>query len=162
MVAVPRLRALDEIFITLAQRGCMNPKILFLAVALTIPAAGALAEPATQSSPPVADASSLTEEQLREAIVGKTIYLNISGFELPIHYKANGRVTGSMGQVAAAFSRGDGSRDSGRWWVEANQLCQRWTSWMDGQTFCYKITRQGNLITWVRHDGVSGTARIED
>lgn len=157
-----KLRALDEIFITLAQLGCMDAKILYLAVALTIPVAGALAEPATPSNPPVVDATSLSEEQLREAIVGKTIYLSISGYELPIHYKANGRMTGSMGQVAATFSRGDGFRDSGRWWVEANQLCQRWTSWMDGQTFCYKITRQGNLIAWVRHDGVSGTARIED
>jgi hypothetical protein len=64
------------------------------------------------------------EDQLREAITGKTIYLNISGFELPIYYKANGRMTGSMGKVAATFSRGDDSRDSGRWWLEGNQLCR--------------------------------------
>lgn len=117
------------------------------------------------------EATSLTEDQLREAIIGKTIYLNVSGFELPICYKANGRMTGSMGAgrmtgsmgaVAATFSQGDGSRDSGRWWIEANQLCQRWTSWMDGQPHCYKITRQGNLINWLRNDGVSGRARIED
>jgi hypothetical protein len=94
----------------------------------------------------------MTDDQLREAIIGKTIYLSLSGFELPIHYKANGRMTGSMGAVAATFSRGDGSRDSGRWWIEANQLCQRWTSWMDSQTNCYKITRKGDLITWVRQD----------
>jgi len=135
---------------------------LYLMVVWTIPVSAALAESATPSNPPVVEATSLTEDQLREAISGKTIYLNISGFELPIQYKANGRMSGIMGQVAAAFSRGDGSRDSGRWWVEANQLCQRWTSWMDGQTNCYTLTRQGNLITWVRQDAVSGTARIED
>ena len=135
---------------------------LYLVVAWTIPVGAALAESATPSNPPVVEATSLTEDQLREAISGKTVYLSISGFELPIQYKANGRMSGSMGQVTAAFSRGDGSRDSGRWWVETNQLCQRWTSWMDGQTNCYKITRQGNFITWVRQDGVSGTARIED
>jgi hypothetical protein len=90
------------------------------------------------------------------------ICLSISGFELPIRYKAIERMTGSLGEVAATFSRGDGSLDSGRWWVEANQLCQRWTRWLDRQTYCYRITRQGGLITWVRNDGVSGTARIED
>ena len=140
----------------------MKVVTLYLAVASTIPVGVALAESATPSNPPLVEATSLTEDQLREAISGKTVYLNISGFELPIQYKANGRMSGSMGRVAAAFSRGDGSRDSGRWWVEANQLCQRWTSWMDGQTNCYTLTGQGNLITWVRQDGVSGTARIED
>jgi hypothetical protein len=140
----------------------MKVVTLYLLVAWTIPVGAALAESATPSNPPVVEATSLAEDQLREAISGKTVYLSISGFELPIQYKASGRMSGSMGQVAAAFSRGDGSRDSGRWWVEANQLCQRWTSWMDGQINCYTLTRQGNLITWVRQDGVSGTARIED
>jgi hypothetical protein len=135
---------------------------LFLIVALTLPVSAALAEPLSPSEAPVVEATSLTEDQLRQAIIGKTIYLNVSGFELPIRYKANGRMTGSMGAVAATFSRGDGSRDSGRWWIEANQLCQRWTSWMDGQSYCYKITRQGKIINWLRNDGISGTARIEE
>jgi hypothetical protein len=80
----------------------------------TVPAGAALAQNSALSDRPVVDASSLTDDQLREAIVGKTVYLSISGFELPIRYKANGRMTGSMGEVAATFSRGDGSRDSGR------------------------------------------------
>jgi hypothetical protein len=138
----------------------MKRKAICLAAALMFPAKVALAETPTRSDAPLIEASSLTEDQLREAITGKTIYLKVSGFELPIH--CNGRMTGSMGAVAATFSRGDGSRDSGRWWTEANQLCQRWTVWMEGRTNCYKITRKGSLINWVRQDGVSGTARIED
>jgi hypothetical protein len=140
----------------------MKVLTLYLAVACITPVGAVFAGTATLPTGPVVEATSLTEDQLRQAISGKTVYLNISGFELPIQYKANGRMSGSMGQVAAAFSRGDGSRDSGRWWLDANQLCQRWTSWMDGQTNCYTLARQGNLITWVRQDGVSGTARIED
>jgi hypothetical protein len=140
----------------------MKWKAICLAAALMFPAKAALSETPTRSDAHVIEASSLTEDQLREAITGKTIYLKVSGFELPIHYKGNGRMTGSMGAVAATFSRGDGSRDSGRWWTEANQLCQRWTVWMEGRTNCYKITRKGSLINWVRQDGVSGTARIED
>jgi hypothetical protein len=42
----------------------------------------------------------------------------------------------------------------------ANQLCQRWTSWMEGQTYCYKLTCQGDTVQWFRNDGRSGTARI--
>jgi hypothetical protein len=139
----------------------MNIKAIFLTLALTLPVKAALAEPPLPSDAPVVEATSLSDDQLRQAIVGKTIYLKVSGFELPIHYKANGRMTGNVGAVAAAFSTGDGSRDNGRWWIDTNQLCQRWTSWMDGQIHCYKITRQGDTIKWLREDGVSGMARIE-
>ena len=155
--------AIDHIFTLEAQASvAMKVGSLFLAVGLTLPVSTALAEPPPPSEAPVVEATSLTDDQLHQAIIGKTIYLNVSGFELPIRYRANGRMTGSMGAVATTFSRGDGSRDSGRWWIEANQLCQRWTSWMDEQVYCYKITRQGKIIHWLRNDGVSGTARIED
>lgn len=82
---------------------------LYFAVALTASVGAALAQNTAPPANPVVEASSLTDDQLRDAIVGKTVYLSISGFELPIRYKANGRMTGSMGEVAATFSRGDGS-----------------------------------------------------
>jgi hypothetical protein len=31
---------------------------------------------------------------------------------------------------------------------------------MDGKAYCYKLTRQGNTVRWVRNDGRSGTARL--
>ena len=163
MRVVRNVFAIDAIFTPeMLARRAMRVRALFLTVALTLPVSAALAEPPLPRDAPVVEATSLTEDQLRQAIIGKTIYLNVSGFELPIRYKANGRMTGNMGAVAATFSQGDGSRDSGRWWIDTNQLCQRWTSWMDAQIHCYKITRQGNVINWLRDDGVSGTARIED
>jgi hypothetical protein len=124
---------------------------------------GALLIAASLSLPAAAQATdeiSLAGDALREAIVGKTVYLNVSGFELPILYLANGRMRGSMGTVAASFSRGDGSSDSGKWWVENDQLCQKWISWMDGKPYCYKLTRNGDNVTWVRNDGRAGKARI--
>jgi hypothetical protein len=33
-------------------------------------------------------------------------------------------------------------------------------SWMERKTYCYKLTRRGNSVTWVRNDGRSGSARI--
>ena len=122
-----------------------------MAVGLVLQAATALAGPAT-----------LSGEELRQAISGKTVYLNISGFELPIRYAANGRMSGKMSTIAASFSRGDGSSDHGKWWVANDQLCQQWSSWMDGKSYCYKLTRDGATVHWTRNDGHSGTARIGD
>ena len=128
----------------------MKTGALLLAVGLALPAtAGLSAEP-----------EKLAGDALRQAVSGKTVYLNISGFELPILYAPNGRMTGKMGTVAASFSRGDGASDSGKWWVADDQLCQKWTSWMDGKQYCYKLTRLGANVNWVRHDGHTGTARI--
>lgn len=135
-----------------------------LAAGLALPASGALAGPVTPTAHAGAstDATSLSANELRRVVTGKTVYLDISGFELPIHYLANGRMSGSMGTVAATLSWGDVASDNGRWWIETNQLCQRWTSWLDGQTYCYKLTRQGDTVHWFRNDGRSGTARIVD
>jgi hypothetical protein len=127
----------------------MKTRALLFAAAVSLPAVALAAETTT-----------LAGEELRQAIIGKTVYLNISGFELPIKYAANGRMRGTMGAVAASFSRGDGSSDSGKWWVENDQLCQKWTSWMDSQAYCYKLSLNGDQVTWVRNDGRSGTARI--
>ena len=119
--------------------------------------AATLALPATAS---FAEPTALTGNTLRQAIIGKTVFLNISGFELPIRYAANGRMSGKMSAVAASFSRGDGAQDRGKWWVAGDQLCQQWSSWMDGKSYCYRLTRDGATVQWVRNDGRSGTARI--
>lgn len=107
-----------------------------------------------------AEPASLSGDELRKAVSGKTVYLTISGFELPIRYSPSGSMEGSMGVVAASLARGDGASDRGKWWISGNQLCQRWTSWMEGKSYCYTLTRQGNSVRWLRDDGRSGTARI--
>jgi hypothetical protein len=127
----------------------MNIRAFVVAAGLVLPASAAHAEPET-----------LAGDELRKAVSGKTVYLNISGFELPIRYAANGRMSGKMGTVVASFSRGDGSSDTGKWWVTDDQLCQQWHTWMEGKSYCYKLTRNGSTVHWVRNDGRSGTARI--
>lgn len=120
-----------------------------IAAGLALTATASLAQPTT-----------LAGDELKKAISGKTVFLNISGFELPISYAANGRMSGKMSTIAASFSRGDGAQDRGKWWVANDQLCQQWSSWMDGKQYCYKLTRDGASVQWVRNDGHSGTARI--
>ncbi len=120
-----------------------------IAAGLALTATASLAQPTT-----------LAGDELKKAISGKTVFLNISGFELPISYAANGRMSGKMSTIAASFSRGDGAQDRGKWWVANDQLCQQWSSWMEGKQYCYKLTRDGASVQWVRNDGHSGTARI--
>ena len=107
-----------------------------------------------------AEATSLAGDELRRAVSGKTVYLSVSGCELPIRYAANGRMSGKMGVAAASLSRGERASDNGRWWIKDHQLCQRWTSWMERKFYCYKLTRQGKTVQWFRNDGRSGTARL--
>lgn len=67
---------------------------------------------------------------------------------------------GRMSSFAAAFSGSEGVSDRGKWWVDGSRLCQKWSSWMDGETYCYTLSRSGDRVRWVRSDGRSGTARI--
>lgn len=104
--------------------------------------------------------AALSGDELRQAISGKTVYLRISGFEIPIRYNTGGRMSGTLGAVAASFARGESASDTGKWWVKGDQLCQQWGHWMDGRSYCYRLTKSGSNVRWVRNDGRSGTARI--
>jgi hypothetical protein len=65
-----------------------------------------------------------------------------------------GACVAGLGEAAAGTTR------HGKWWIASDQLCQRWTSWMDGKSYCYRLTQTGSSVRWVRNDGASGTARI--
>ena len=81
---------------------------MFKTTFIALAAFATLALSASPSDTAAAEAS-LTGNVLRKTVSGKTVYLKISGFELPIRYSAGGSMTGSMSMVAAALSRGDGA-----------------------------------------------------
>ena len=56
-----------------------------------------------------AEPASLSGDELRKAVSGKTVYLRISGFDLPIRYPEGGSMTASIGAVAATLARGGAS-----------------------------------------------------
>ncbi len=97
--------------------------------------------------------------ELRKAVAGKTVYLSANGVVLPIAFRPNGTMSGRLKAFAASFAGGS-PVDSGRWWISKNQLCQRWSQWLDGRSYCYKVSRTGQNVVWVRNDGQRGTARI--
>ncbi len=98
-----------------------------------------------------AGSGDLNGPAVRKALTGKTVYLSASGIVLPIAYHRNGTMNGHLSAS---------TKDSGRWWISRDQLCQRWSRWQGGKSYCYKLTRQGQSLVWVRNDGRRGTTRI--
>jgi hypothetical protein len=108
----------------------------------------------------LANGTQLAGDTLKQTVSGKRIYLSVPlGGELPLYYRPDGRVDGSG--EAAGLGRYLKPKDSGRWWVQGERLCQKWQSWYDGRTFCFTVRDLGNnRIAWLRDDGEKGIARI--
>jgi hypothetical protein len=104
----------------------------------------------------------LDGEAVRALVGGKRVLLKTPyGVELPLRYGADGSVEGDVSGIALASMFAP--RETGRWWIDGNQLCQQWPSWYDGKALCFTVTQTGERsIAWVRQDGLSGTARIAD
>lgn len=107
-----------------------------------------------------AQAEPLRGPDVRELVAGKRIFLSTGyGVDLPLHYKANGTVSGDLSGFS--LSRMLAPRETGKWWIDGSRLCQKWPSWLDGKTSCFTLSRaRDGAITWVRQDGLKGTARI--
>lgn len=100
-------------------------------------------------------------DALKKLVNGKRVMLAAPGGEFPLNYRRSGVVDGSG--EALGLARFLQPKDSGRWWVTGEKLCQKWTSWYDGKPFCFTIQTTGpNSINWRRDDGYSGTARLEN
>lgn len=107
-------------------------------------------------------ANELDGEEIRRAVTGKRIYLATPlGGEIPLYYRADGRVDGSG--EAVGLGRWLKPSDSGRWWVAGSRLCQQWQTWYDGEQMCFRLRETGNgKIAWTRDNGETGLARIGD
>jgi hypothetical protein len=108
----------------------------------------------------VAHADTLSDSQIKKLVSGKRVYLATPlGMEFPLHYKANGSVSGDASKFTLASMLAP--RETGKWWTKGKKLCQQWPSWYDGRTICFTVQQTGeSTISWVRDDGYSGTARI--
>ena len=119
-----------------------------LALSLVLPAA-------------IGHADDLAGNDLRQLVTGKRVYLATPfGGEFPLNYRSSGVVTGDGS--ALGLGKLMAPKESGKWWVKDDQLCQQWPTWYDGKTTCFRISKTGgNSIEWVRDDGKQGRARIE-
>lgn len=107
-----------------------------------------------------AAAEQLAGHEIKRLISGEQVTLNTPfGIGLPLRYRQNGSVVGDVSGISAA--RMFTPSEEGRWWVENDQLCQKWPTWYKGRQFCFRITPLGKgKIAWLRDDGYSGTARV--
>ncbi|OJF97265.1 hypothetical protein [Pararhizobium antarcticum] len=107
-----------------------------------------------------AQASQLQEADIRSDIIGRTIYLAAPlGGEFPLNYKTSGVVNGDG--KAVGLGKFIQPTDSGRWWIQADKLCQQFKVWYNGSKMCFELTRTGaDSVKWVRDNGDTGMARI--
>lgn len=79
------------------------------------------------------------------------------GHKLPVQYHADGRLSGTAGELASYLGA---QSDSGRWWVSKDRLCHKWSKWFDGELQCLRLKKDGRRIHWENQAGTSGTATI--
>jgi hypothetical protein len=109
-----------------------------------------------------ANAELLSGPELRKRIIGRTVYLAAPlGGEFPLIYRADGTVSGDGTSVG--LGRFFATRETGRWNINGNTLCQQFPTWYQGTRLCFTVTVvEGNKIRWVRDNGQTGLARIGD
>lgn len=119
----------------------------------------AVAAAALSTAVPAAQASTLNDDNIRKEIAGKKVLLQTRWGSFPLRYRANARVTGDGS--ALGLARFFTPKETGRWWVANNRLCQQFPTWYKGKTSCFRLRKTGpNRLNWTRQDGVSGTAVV--
>ena len=106
-----------------------------------------------------AQANELDGPAIKETISGRSVVLTTMGLDFPLFYATNGQVTGDGTEVGLAkyFT----PKETGRWWVENNKLCQQFPTWYKGRTWCFDLKKvDDKRLTWIRDDGFRGKARI--
>lgn len=104
-----------------------------------------------------ADSSALSGSLLHQAVAGKTVSISSPVGTIPVKYRMNGTMSGSSTALAAVTGS---ARDSGRWWVSGDKLCQRWNTWLDAKTHCVTLRRSGATLHWAASDGRTGVASV--
>jgi hypothetical protein len=106
--------------------------------------------------------SSLNGDELRRLVTGRTVYLAAPlGGEFPLKYQPNGTVTGDG--EAVGLGRFYATRETGRWFMQGDQLCQQFPTWYSGTRLCFTVQDLGNRrIRWTRDNGQTGVARVAD
>jgi hypothetical protein len=107
-----------------------------------------------------AEASQMTGKDIKTEIIGRAVFLAAPiGGEFPLNYYRNGRVDGNG--TALGLGKFLAPKDSGKWWIKGNNLCQQFKVWYDGEPMCFTLTRTGeNAVRWLRDNGENGSARI--
>ncbi len=108
-----------------------------------------------------AHATTLSNSEIVEAVSDKTIRLASRWGSFPLYYNPNKQVTGNGKSLGLA--RFAAPKETGRWRVTGGRLCQKFPTWLDGRENCFTLERDGSdKLKWLRQDGASGTATVEN
>ena len=107
------------------------------------------------ATPALAD--ELTAADIKTTVSGKTVHVSHSAGSVPIYFRANGTMRGTVTGLATLSGP---KTDSGRWWVSGSKLCQKWSKWLKGKTHCVSLRRKGKTYVWKSGNGQSGVARV--
>ena len=69
---------------------------------------------------------------------------NLWDYDVEIELKPSGTMEG---QTA------DGYSDSGKWWIKGDAICIQFVEWLDGDTKCLGVEREGDQIRLIEADG---------
>ncbi len=107
-----------------------------------------------------ASAENLSGEELKSRVTGRTVFLAAPlGGEMPLRYAPNGTVDGNG--AAVGLGRLFAARETGRWFMRGDMLCQQFPTWYKGERLCFTVKDLGNnKIRWNRDNGETGLARI--
>lgn len=101
----------------------------------------------------------LKNKEIKQLVTDKRVMLSTFYGSFPLRYRSNRKVFGDGS--ALGLARFFAPKETGKWWVANNRLCQKWPSWYDGKSLCFTISMLGpQKIRWVRQDGYSGTATV--
>jgi hypothetical protein len=51
--------------------------------------------------------------------------------------------------------------DQGKWWIEGDKFCRKWTRWQSGRTGCFSFVPEGDAINWINRYGEFHSAMEE-
>jgi len=106
-----------------------------------------------------AEPSPLSGQELSDLVAGATVEIDAPlGFKVRLRYTRDGQVFGET-STALVLILGAAS-DSGRWWVEPDQLCHKWKIWFNDYPQCFRMTKEGPTYYWRTFDDKTGTAAI--
>lgn len=110
--------------------------------------------------PTTSFADVLTPSQIKQTVIGKRVLLATRyGVEFPLVYRSNGTVKGDG--TGTGLGRFFAPKETGKWSIKGEELCQKFPTWYDGKTQCFTLEKiGGNKLRWQTRDGRSGTATV--
>jgi hypothetical protein len=106
-----------------------------------------------------AEPSPLSGQEISDLVAGATVEIDAPlGFKVRLRYTRDGQVFGET-STALVLILGAAS-DTGRWWVEPEQLCHKWKIWFNDYPQCFRMTKEGQTFHWRTFDDKTGTAAI--